>query len=84
MQRLLREINARACDCRHKVLSTLSAPFFNSRLVRMCIRFSTVDHYWVPFAEAEHMRLPPMRLAKVALPMLLAVAMHVRYQPRVT
>ena len=84
MQRLLREINARACDCRHKVLSTLSAPFFNSRIVCVCIRFSTVDHYWVPFAEEEHMRLPPMRLAKVALPMLDAGDKRVRYQAWVT
>ena len=84
MQRLLREINARACDCRHKVLSTLSAPFFNSRLVRMCIRFSTVDHYWVPFAEAEHMRRPPMGQAKVALPMLDAGDKRECYQSWVT
>ena len=84
MQRLLREIDTVLCDCRHKVLSTLNAPFFNSILVRMCVRFSTVDRYWVPFAEAEHMRVPPKGQAKVALPMLDAGDKCVCYQSWVT
>ena len=84
MQRLLREIDVVLCDCRHKVGKTLLAPFFNSLLVRVCVRFSTVDRYCVPFAEEEYMRLPPMRLAKVAPPMLDAGDKRVRYQAWVT
>jgi hypothetical protein len=84
MQRLLREIDTVLCDCRHKVLRTLLAPFSNSILVRVCVRFSTVDHYWVPFAEEEHMRLLPMGEAIIALPMLDAGDKRVCYQSWVT
>ena len=52
--------------------------------VRVCVRFSTVDHYWVPFAEEEHMRLLPMGEAIIALPMLDAGDQRVCYQSRVT
>jgi len=43
-----------------------------------------VDHYWVPFAEEERMRLLPMGEAIIALPMLDAGDKRVCYQCWVT
>ena len=71
MQRLLRKSKLLVRKCRHEVVSSLSAPFLNRLLVRVCLRLSTVYLYWVPFAEAKHMRLPPLGEAIIALPMLL-------------